>query len=497
LTVSSPKEKTLLAKLRHDLRTPINHILGYSELLQEDLADRGVSKLGDLEKIQTAARQLLDIVGTRLSEENFAGPNRPESRTEETADSTRYKKIKDALQFVPPEVAHDRSKMTGRILVVDDQPENREVLVKRLKRQGHQTAQAENGRLALELLSKSPFDLVLLDVMMPDMDGYTALGRMKADPALRHIPVIMISALDEIETVVRCIEAGAEDFLPKPFSPTLLRARIEASLEKKTFRDQEQAYLRQIEETQKRLEGQLQEAARYVVSILPPPMEKPFAISWAYDPSTELGGDSFGYHWIDENHFAIYLLDVCGHGVGAALLSVAAINVIRSASLPQTDFLDPAQVLSSLNDAFQMERHNNMYFTIWYGVYDLAARAIRHASGGHPPALLLRPAQNGADAVELLRCPGMLIGAMPDISYQSETSSIPKNARLFVFCDGAYEIKRPDHTMLDFDDEFVPYLVRNGRSSNISQEVLNWVRSIHGTKTLADDFSFLAIDFSE
>ena len=484
-----------LAKLRHDLRTPINHILGYSELLQEELTERGVSELGDLEKIQTAARQLLDIIGTRLNEENLAGPGQAGSPGEGAPDSMKYRKITDALQFVPPEATHARSSITGRILVVDDQPANREVLVKRLNRQGHQTAQAESGRLALEILARSPFDLVLLDVMMPDIDGYTALGRIKADPALRHIPVIMISALDEIETVVRCIEAGAEDFLPKPFSPTLLRARIGASLEKKTFRDQEQAYLRQIEETQKRLESEIQEAARYVASILPPPMEKPFAISWAYYPSTELGGDSFGYHWIDENHFAIYLLDVCGHGVGAALLSAAAINVIRTGSLTHTDFLDPAQVLSSLNDAFQMERHNNMYFTIWYGVYDLAARAIRHASGGHPPALLLKPAQNGADNAELLRCPGLLIGAMPDISYKSETTSIPENARLLVFCDGAYEIKRPDNTMLDFDDEFIPYLVGNGRSPNIPQDVLHWVRSVHGTKTLADDFSFLAMDF--
>jgi phosphoserine phosphatase RsbU/P len=491
--VASEKEKSPLAQLRHDLRTRINHILGYSEILREELADTGVAETESIEKIQRAASQLLELAEASFGEARIAPI--VESSVEHAAASAKYKKITDALQYVPGDAADSRSKITGRILVVDDQQENREVLVKRLKRQGHHTAQAEGGRRALEMLAESAFDLVLLDVLMPDIDGYFVLGKVKANPALRHIPVIMISALDEIEAVVRCIEAGAEDFLPKPFSPTLLRARIGASLEKKSFRDQEQEYLRQIEETRKRLENELQEAARYVVSILPLPTEKPFSISWAYDPSTELGGDSFGYHWIDDRHFAIYLLDVCGHGVGAALMSVAAINVIRNHSLPDTDFLDPANVLFSLNEAFQMERHNNMFFTVWYGVYDLSSRTICHSSGGHPPALLLKPQASGGDSVEFLRCPGMLIGAMPEVSYRSARTAIPDNSRLFVFSDGAYEVKRPDNTMLDFDHEFVPYLVANGRNPGIAEDVLGWVRRTRGSEKLVDDFSFLAIDF--
>jgi sigma-B regulation protein RsbU (phosphoserine phosphatase) len=482
-------EKSPLAKLRHDLRTPINHILGYGELLAEDLADRGVTELDDLNRITTAARSLLDLISERLSDESFSGIS-----LQESIASKDYTKVEVSLEAAPEEAVEQLARFTGRILIVDDQPENRDVLARRLERQGHQTFQAENGRHALDLLISEPCDLILLDVMMPEMDGFTALGRIKADPALRHIPVIMISALDEIENVVRCIERGAEDFLPKPFNPTLLRARIGASLEKKGFRDQEQAYLRRIEETQKRLEEELQEAAKYVVSILPEPTEKPFRITWTYAPSTELGGDSFGYHWLDDTHFAIYLLDVCGHGVGAALLSVAAINVIRSGSLPGTDFLDPGQVLSGLNDTFQMERHNNMYFTIWYGVYDTATRTLRHASGGHPPAILLKPDAQG-DTLEQLLSPGMLIGGMPDMSYQSATNVVPPGSRLFVYCDGAYEIRRPDGTMLDFDHDFLPFLQENGRHAALPDEVLTWIRSIHQSKDLDDDYSFVAIDF--
>jgi CheY-like chemotaxis protein/HAMP domain-containing protein len=134
----------------------------------------------------------------------------------------------------------------GVVLVADDNSINRYMLTQHVTQQGHQVAAVENGRQALERLQTETFDLVLLDVVMPEMDGYQALQRMKTDEALRDIPVIMISGLDEIDSVVRCIEAGAEDYLPKPFNPVLLRARIGACLEKKWFRDQEVEYLRSV-----------------------------------------------------------------------------------------------------------------------------------------------------------------------------------------------------------------------------------------------------------
>ncbi len=140
------------------------------------------------------------------------------------------------------------------MLIVDDVEANRELLRRRLIRQGHTVTTAINGREAIEMLRHTEVDLVLCDIMMPEMDGYEFLQYIKHDPDLRHIPVIMISAVDDIESVVRCIEMGAEDYLPKPFNQTLLRARIGACLEKKQFRDQEQAYIQQIKEEQARSE---------------------------------------------------------------------------------------------------------------------------------------------------------------------------------------------------------------------------------------------------
>lgn len=153
----------------------------------------------------------------------------------------------------------------GHILVVDDNRMNRLKLSRGLEQQSHTVALAENGQQALEMIRAQSFDVVLLDIVMPEMDGYQVLERMKRDSALRDIPVIVISALDEMESVIRCIQMGAEDYLPKPFDPVLLEARIGACLEKKRLRDQEQAYLKQLQIEQEKSE-------RLLLNILPKPI---------------------------------------------------------------------------------------------------------------------------------------------------------------------------------------------------------------------------------
>ena len=155
--------------------------------------------------------------------------------------------------------AKKQSIQPGSVLVVDDNEMNRDMLCSLLEADGHKTSVAEDGRVGLELIKTKPYDLVLLDVMMPEMDGYQVLQHLKSDSSLRDIPVIVLSALDEIGSVVRCIELGAEDYLPKPFDPVLLRARICACLEKKRLRDQEVQLRNEVEEWNKRLEQRVQE----------------------------------------------------------------------------------------------------------------------------------------------------------------------------------------------------------------------------------------------
>jgi phosphoserine phosphatase RsbU/P len=245
--------------------------------------------------------------------------------------------------------------------------------------------------------------------------------------------------------------------------------------------------------THNRLEQELREAERYVRAILPAPMAEPFAVDWRYVPSTELGGDSLGYHWIDAEHFAVYLLDVCGHGVGSALLSVAVVNTLRTGALSGTDFRLPGDVLSTLNQAYQMDSHNDLYFTIWYGVYEPSARRLRYASAGHPSPILVRGAKGESGARAALRAKGPVLGVLPGVRYRAEESVLDAPARLYVFSDGVYEVTKPDGTMLDFA-AFEDALTRPA-PDGVSEldELLAFAREAHGAPTLEDDFSIIKL----
>lgn len=233
--IDGTRKTGLSSQLLHDLRTPLNQIIGYSEMLADEAdRERSESFVADLAKVGVAGRRILQLI-----EENFTTQEKGSSRGSRRQGEVRL----SGSHAVRAEPATD----PGRLLVVDDDAANRDVLSRRLQRQGHEVDVACSGREALERMTGTRFDLVLLDIMMPDMDGYEVLGRIKGDRRLQHIPVIMISAIDEVQSVVRCIEAGAEDYLAKPFDPILLKARIGASLEKKRGRDRETALHEQLQ----------------------------------------------------------------------------------------------------------------------------------------------------------------------------------------------------------------------------------------------------------
>jgi serine phosphatase RsbU (regulator of sigma subunit) len=244
-----------------------------------------------------------------------------------------------------------------------------------------------------------------------------------------------------------------------------------------------------------RLETELAEAAAYVRSILPAPMAAPFAADWRFVPSARLGGDAFGYHWVDTQHFAIYLLDVCGHGVGASLLSIGAVTALRAGSLPNVDFRDPPQVLAALNAIYQMERHNDLYFTIWYGVYQPAARSLEFAGAGHPPSLLFPPAGRAAAGVERLQGEGPAIGFVPDGKWPVREVEIVPGSRLYVLSDGTFEIGRPDGSMMVLDDLIRFFGSAPARDGSDLDHLLEHVRERHGSEGLEDDFSIIRLDF--
>jgi signal transduction histidine kinase len=245
-TSPTAAENSLSSQLLHDLRTPLNQIIGYSEMLTEQAQDEGqTGYVPDLEEIHTSALQLLALLTNGNSSSTHFKPDVSSPVTRESTSSA-----------VPVAVA--TAQLNGHapahILVVDDNARNRDMLSRRLQRQGYNVEVAEDGRKAIEVVRAQPFDLVLLDIMMPELDGYQVLQQLKDDEALSNIPVIMISALDEMDSVVRCIEMGAEDYLPKPFNPTLLKARISACLEKKNARDLALRFTTELQGSYKRLQ---------------------------------------------------------------------------------------------------------------------------------------------------------------------------------------------------------------------------------------------------
>ena len=228
-------------RLRHDLRTPINAVKGYGEMMVEDARDAGhASLLPDLEKLLAAADGMLERIDALVAFSGEAALDRAQTEPN-FADASR---VLDALRHSQPAVA--QRTIAGQILVIDDNASNRDLLARQLTRDGHAVETAVSGHEALNIVAERAFDLILLDVLMPEMSGYEVLRRLKQGQLTSEIPVIMISALDEMDSIVHCIEAGAVDYLPKPFAPALLRARIRSSLENKLLRDRERAMMEEL-----------------------------------------------------------------------------------------------------------------------------------------------------------------------------------------------------------------------------------------------------------
>ncbi|MEO0796018.1 MAG: fused response regulator/phosphatase [Verrucomicrobiota bacterium] len=327
--------------------------------------------------------------------------------------------------------------------------------------------------------------VILQDLVMPEVDGLTLVKFFRAKPELKDVPIIVLSSKEEAETKKKAFELGANDYMVKLPDKLEVIARI---------RYHSTGYIRLLERNaaQAALQAELDEAARYVQSLFPAKHEDDHVkTDWVFIASTDLAGDTFGYHWLDDDHFAIYLLDVCGHGVGAALHSVSAINVMRAQSLPGVDFHDPGAVLEGLNDAFDMEKHNDMYFTMWYGVYNKSTREMVYSSGGHPASVLLRE----GGGIERLATPCMIVGGMPGLSYATETVKVNSGDRLYVFSDGVYEVDYKDGSGMMTDDEFAEQLAVDTGDQSKAEAMVDWVREQQGRDGFEDDYSLVEVIF--
>lgn len=337
--------------------------------------------------------------------------------------------------------------------------------------------------------------VILQDLVMPEIDGLMLVKFFRANSGTRQTPMIVLSSKEEPVVKAQAFALGANDYLVKLPDRLEVIARIRYhSRSYINLLERNEAY-RQLEESRRQLSQEVSQAANYVRSLLPEKLVEPIRTDWRFVPSTQLGGDMFGYHRLDADHLGIYLLDVSGHGVGSSLLAVSAANLLTAQSLDRVDFRDPGKVLSRLNDVFPMEKQNGMFFTIWYGVYRCSDRTLAWSNAGHPPALLFTGADPRDAKLAKLASSGPGVGMIPEIEYQTEVSPLGAHARLLVYSDGVFEIAAQDGSVWSHG-AFVGYVQKHAPAGErLMDQLLADVRQRRGSDLLADDFSILDIAF--
>ncbi|MCP4578608.1 MAG: SpoIIE family protein phosphatase [Deltaproteobacteria bacterium] len=389
------------------------------------------------------------------------------------------------------------SKHTITVLLVDDQEIVAEAVRRMLAEEPDiKLEYCQDPTKALDMARQIHPTLILQDLIMPGIDGLTLVRFFRAAEATRRIPLIVLSSKEDPATKAEAFSRGANDYLVKLPDKVELIARI---------RYHSKAYITLLERnetydallaSQAALESELKQAAAYVRALLPVRLKGDIRTDWEFIPSTSLGGDSFGYHWIDADHFAMYLLDVCGHGIGAALLSISVINALRSESLNHVDFRDPGQVLAELNQVFKMENHNDMFFTIWYGVYHKGKKEIIYAGGGHPPAIAITGETPETAVPAKLAGEGFIIGAVPDKDYPVSSFSLKPFTRLYIYSDGIYEVNGCGGKICMAEDfvRIVGDLFKENQAH--VKGIIDAMKARQGKGVFDDDVSLLELDFT-
>jgi len=381
------------------------------------------------------------------------------------------------------------------ILAVDDTPTNIALLAGLLGEQ-YKVKAATNGAKALELAAANPPDLILLDIMMPGLSGYDVLERLRADPQLRHIPVIMISAVDEIESVIRCIELGAEDYLPKPFNPTLLRTRVGASLEKKRLRDDIVRHLDQIE-------NELKAAREIQLSMVPldfqaPSAGSPVEIFATLEPAREIGGDLYDFFWGEDGRLYFVVADVSGKGAPAALFMARIKTMTRLVAMlyrePSGVAVEPGRIVAKINEDVSVDNRQDMFVTVFFGILDPRTLELTYCNAGHNTPYVIR--KNGP--VKLQGAHGIPMGIIGDYHYDTETLQLARGDCLFVFTDGVTEAMDAESSFFtDQRLEDVLAGLEGTPARAVVSEVIASVRDFSAGEPQADDIAVMAIRLVE
>jgi sigma-B regulation protein RsbU (phosphoserine phosphatase) len=357
------------------------------------------------------------------------------------------------------------------VLVVDDTPANIQVLIETLK-DDYRIVAAINGERALQLaISDPPPDIILLDVMMPEMDGYEVCAKLKADAKTRDIPIIFVTAMSDTQDETKGLELGAVDYIIKPISPPVVSARVKSHLELKQAREilknQNVILEQRVEERTKevlelqqaefdlrtakeKVENELNIAAQIQKSILPSsfpayPDRKEFELYAFMQPARYIGGDFYDFFFIDGNTLALVMADVSDKGVPAALFMMVSRTLINSLAV---DYKSPSVVLEKANNVMCQNNDSGMFVTVFLAFYDVASGRLTATNAGHSASIIIDP--DGASR-EWATTHGAALGFMEDLPYKEETMDLEVGQTLFLYTDGVTEAMSPDKELFGQD----------------------------------------------
>ena len=391
------------------------------------------------------------------------------------------------------------------ILIVDDNPTNLQLLFHTLAGRGHRVLVADSGATALKIAARARPELILLDIMMPEMDGYEVCRRICNNPETAESSVIFLSALNKTEDKVMGLRLGAVDYITKPFEPAEVIARVETHLTIQRLRRSLELRNKELQAANQRMHDDMAAAARVQGALLPDkvPGNPSIDAAWAWHPSDQLAGDSLNIFAFDERYLGVYVLDVSGHGVPAALLSVTvsrsltpysdSFSLVTDSVRGEQGFtiVDPTEVANRLNRVYPMNPEARLFFTIIYGIIDTSNGEFRYVAAGHPGPLVVRY----SGEVEMHEATGIPIGVLEQASYDEGRVQLQPGDRLFAYTDGIYEERDIDDEEFGFDR--LRQALADSRREVLAVAIDGLIDRLgdwHGGRHFRDDVTLLGVE---
>ena len=386
-------------------------------------------------------------------------------------------------------------KVKETILLVDDNPINLQVLFETFKESGYKLIAAKDGEKALAMAESAHPDLILLDIMMPGMDGYEVCRRLKADDGTSNIPIIFVTAMGETADETKGLELGAVDYITKPFSPPIVQARVRTHLAlKRNMAELQEAY-KIIESQKERMEDELNVGREIQMNMVPltfPPFPERDEVSIyaTLQPAREVGGDFYDFFFIDEYRLCFCIGDVSGKGVPAALFMAVTKTLIEARA---RDDLSTASIITHVNDELSRDNKAFMFVTLFLGILDVRTGEFLYTNGGHNPPYIKR--QNGS--IDILdERHGPIVGPVPGLTYKEATAHLAPDDLIFLFTDGVNEAMDPSKNQ--FSDERLVDLLSSRVFESVEEMVQTTVYEVEqfaGEAEQSDDITLLAIQF--